>query len=34
VFLEDPQIVLVLAGAVQDVAVQPHRRPPVLDAGG
>src|SRR5918995_2424552 len=34
VLLEDPQVVLVLAGTVQHVPIQSHRRPPVLDPRG
>src|SRR5215217_1592093 len=33
VLLEDPQVVLMLAWPVQHVLVEPHRRPPMLDAG-
>src|SRR5215207_454468 len=32
VFLEDPQMVLVVPRPAQHVEVEPHRRPPVLDA--
>ena len=31
--LEDSQVVLMLAWPVQDILVEPHRGPPMLDAG-